>query len=142
MIVEVWSIGHQTSGFDKIPGVVHCRHSGGQGQSLDLNLVRGCPRTGNNVQGVGAALERLKNGQNIFRPLEVWYDDFQPERAGRCLNLMHLQCVRRIVGISQERQSAEARENFSQEFKSLTREFRGLECKTSDVASWSRKACD
>src|SRR6516162_679531 len=39
---EVWSIGHQTARFDKLPKAVYRRQSGGQRQRVDANPVGEC----------------------------------------------------------------------------------------------------
>jgi hypothetical protein len=80
--------------------VVHCRHFGGQRQSVDLNLVRGCQWVGNNVQGLGAAPECFESRPDIFGPLDLWRDDFQRKRAGRCLDIEARQSAGRMAEAS------------------------------------------
>jgi hypothetical protein len=55
------------------------------------NPIGVCERVDADIKYFGVALERLEGGRDILRSPDFDYGDFEAERAGRCLNLAHLQ---------------------------------------------------
>ena len=98
---------------------MHRRQSRAQRQGVDANPVGVHERVGHDIKCVGAALERLEGGRDILRSPDFECDDLKAERAGRCLNLAHLQHGGGIADIGHDRQPAETGDNLAQEFESL-----------------------
>ena len=67
---------------------------------------------------------------------------FEAEHACCGLDLAHLQHDEGIADIAQYSQPAKTGDNLSQEFKSLAGKLGRLLRQSSDVAAWSRQACD
>ena|SRR2546421_13099052 len=70
---------------------VRHRTSRGQRQGVDSNLVGEYERVGFNIKRIRAILELLEGGSDILRAPNFQRVDLKAERAGRCLNLAHLQ---------------------------------------------------
>ena len=100
----VSSIGHQTSSFDILPRAVHRRQSRPQRQDVDTNAVGDDERVATDVECVRAGSERVQTGRDILRSLDFRFNGFEPEHAGRCLNLAHIQRGGGIADISDDRQ--------------------------------------
>jgi hypothetical protein len=64
------------------------------------------------------------------------------ERAGRCLDLAHIQHNGGTTDIGQDRQTAETGDNLAQKFESFGRKIGLLHRQTGDVAAWSRQTGD
>ena len=71
------------------------------------------------IKRVRAALERLEGGRDILGSPDFDCGDLEAERAGRCLNLAHLQHGGGIADIGHDRQPAKTGDNLAQEFESL-----------------------
>ena len=139
---DVWSIGHQTSRFDVLPNAVHRRQSRAERQVLMRIRLVFVERVDSDIKCVRAALERLEGGRDILRSPDFEWDDFEAERAGRCLNLAHLQHGGGIADIGHDRQPAETGDNLAQEFESLAGKIGRLHRQAGDVAARSRQTCD
>ena len=94
------------------------------------------------IKCLRAALERLEGGRDILRSPDFECGDFEAERAGRCLNLAHLQHGAGIADIGHDRQPAETGDNLAQEFESLASKIGLLERQAGDVAARSRQTRD
>ena len=86
-----------------------------------LVLVSGSPT---DIKCLRAALERLEGRRDILRSPDFERDDLEAERAGRCLDLAHLQHGGGIVDIGHDRQPAETGDDLAQEFESLAGKYR------------------
>ena len=64
-------------------------------------------RVGTDIKCICAALERLEGGRDVLGSPDFRCDDLEAERAGRRLNLAHLQHGVGIADIGQDRQPAE-----------------------------------
>ena len=69
-------------------------------------------------------------------------DDLEAERAGRCLNLAHLQHGGGIADIGHDRQPAKTGDDLAQKLESLAGKIGCLERQAGDVAARSRQARD
>ena len=69
-------------------------------------------------------------------------DDLEAERAGRCLNLAHLQHGVGIADIGHDRQPAKTGDNLAQEFEPLAGKIGLLDRQAGDVAARSRQTRD
>src|SRR6516165_606628 len=87
-------------------------------------------------------LERLERGCNILGSPDFEWRDFDAKPASHGLNLGHLQHALGKVSISYDCQPAEPGENLTQEFETLAGNIGRLSRQSSDVAAWSRQACD
>ena len=94
------------------------------------------------IKGLGAALERLEGGRDILRSPDFECGDVEAERAGRCLNLAHLQHGDGIADIGHDRQTAQTGDNLAQEFEPLAGKIGRLDRQAGDVAARSRQARD
>src|SRR5215831_12314372 len=65
------------------------------------------------------ALTSSKTGSDIFHRPNFHRDHRKAERAGRCLNLTHIQQGDRIASIGQNRKPAKSRDNLAQKFESF-----------------------
>ena len=70
-------------------------------------------------KGVRATLDRLESGRDVLRSPDFERGDFEAERAGRFLNLQHVQHGDRTAHIGHDRQPAKSGENLTQEFEAL-----------------------
>ena len=64
-------------------------------QGVDANPVGVHERVDHDIKRVRAPLERLEGGRDILGSPDFDRGDLEAERAGRCLNLTHLQHSRR-----------------------------------------------
>ena len=94
------------------------------------------------IKRIRAALERLEGGRDILGSPDFECDDFKAERAGRCLNLAHLQHGGGIADIGHDRQPAETGDNLAQKFESLASKIGRLDRQAGDVAARSRQTRD
>ena len=99
-------------------------------------------RVATDIKCIRAALERLEGGRDILRSPNFECRDFEAERAGRCLNLAHLQHGGGIANIGHDRQSAKTGDNLAQEFESLASKIGELDRQAGDVAARSRQTSD
>ena len=99
-------------------------------------------RVGNDIKCLRAALERLEGGRDILRSPDFECGDIEAKRAGRCLNLAHLQHGVGIADIGHDRQPAETGDNLAQEFEPLASKIGLLDRQAGDVAARSRQARD
>ena len=83
---------------------------------IRLVFMSGSPH---DIKCIRAALERLEGGRDILGSPDFECGDLEAERAGRCLNLAHLQHGGGIADIGHDRQPAETGDNLAQEFESL-----------------------
>ena len=121
---------------------VHRRQSRGERQGVDANPVGGYERVGTDIKRLRAALERLEGGRDILGSPDFECSDLEAERAGRCLNLAHIQHGGGIADIGHDRQPAETGDNLAQKFEALAGKIGGLERQAGDVAARSRQTCD
>src|SRR5438067_6389231 len=71
----VWSIGHQTSRFDGLPGGVARRQSRGQRQGIDADAMRVHERVDTDIKCVCTVIERLEGGYDVFASLDFCCND-------------------------------------------------------------------
>src|SRR5262249_61700617 len=95
-----------------------------------------------NVNGVRLGFDLLERGCNILGSPDFEWRDFDAKPASHGLNLGHLQHALGKVSISYDCQPAEPGENLTQEFETLAGNIGRLSRQSSDVAAWSRQACD
>src|SRR5262249_2057861 len=136
----VYSIGHRTSRFDVLTGIVDRRQSRDERQGVDANSVGQYERVASDIKGLRAAIERLERGRDIFGAPNFECHDIEAERAGGRLNLVHLQCGDGITDIRQAGQPAQTWDNLAQEFESLASKIGCQGREAGDVAARSRKA--
>ena len=129
-------------GFDKIAGTEDRRQSRAERKRDDARAVGGNERIDHNIKCVRLALERLEGGRDILRSPDFECGDFEAERAGRGLDLAHLQHGCGIADIGHDRQPAEAGDNLAQEFEPLAGKIGRLDRQSGDVAARSRQTCD
>ena len=96
-------------------------------------------RVGHDIKCIRAALERVEGGRDILRSPDFECGDLEAERAGRCLNLAHLQHGDGIADIGHDRQPAETGDNLAQKFEPLASEIGRLDRQAGDVAARSRQ---
>ena len=99
-------------------------------------------RVGTDVKCLRAALERLEGGRDILRSPDFERGDLEAERAGRRLNLAHLQHGGGIADIGHDRQPAQTGDNLAQEFEPLAGRIGCLVRQAGDVAARSRQTRD
>ena len=121
LVRDVCSIGYQTPRFDVVPISVHRRQARADCQNVDSNPVGVCERVGTDIKGLCAALQRLKGGRDILCSPNFEREDFETERAGRCLNLAQLQHDKGIADIAHDRQPAKIGHELAQKFQPLAR---------------------
>src|SRR5262249_25826786 len=90
-----------------------------EGEGVDASPVGQYERVASDIKGLRAAIERLERGRDIFGAPNFECRDIEAERAGRRLNLVHLQCGNGITDIRQAGQPAETGDDLAQEFESL-----------------------
>src|SRR5262249_17422127 len=73
------------------------------------------------IKCVCTAIERLEGGYDVFASLDFCCNDLEAERAGRCLDLAHIQHNGGTTDIGQDRQPAETGDNLAQKFESFGR---------------------
>jgi hypothetical protein len=95
-----------------------------------------------NVNCVNFGFEVLERGRDIFRPPDSERNDFEAEPASLGLRLAHLQYRLGIVSIKQDGQSAQLRQNLTQEFNPLASKLVRLDRQSSHVAPRFRETCD
>ena len=139
---EVRSIGHETSRFEPCAVDVHSRQPRTQREAIDPNLIGTGEQLTNNIKGLRATLECLEGRCDIRRLPDFQRDGLDAERVGRDLHLVQLPHGRRIVDIGHDRQSAEAGDDFAQEFEALARKFGRRDRQAGDVATRPRQAGD
>jgi hypothetical protein len=76
-------------------------------------------RLGHDIKCIGTALERIDGGRDILRSSDFRCDNVKAERAGRCLNFIHLQHADGTDDIGHDCQPAETGDNLAQEVESL-----------------------
>jgi hypothetical protein len=94
---------------------------------------------GSLIQCFGTVFNGRNGGPNILPALDFQGDNFEPKRAGRCLNFAQLRHGCRAVAIGDDRQTVQARHDFSQELESLGGMVRRLQGKTCDIAAHELK---
>ena len=139
LVREVWSIGHQTARFNVLPSAVHRRQSRAHRQDVDAGPVGVHERVGTKIKCIRAVLERLEGGCDVLRSPDFGCSDLKAERAGRCLDLAHLQHGGGIAHISHDRQPAKTGYDLAQQFEFLASSIRCLVRQTGDVAARSRQ---
>src|SRR5215831_19852352 len=125
---------HQTSRLDGLPIGVARRQSRGQRQGIDADAMGEHERVDTDIKCVCTSIERLEGGYDVFASLDFCCNDLEAERAGRCLDLAHIQHNRGTTDIGQDRQPAETGDNLAQKFESLGRNIGLLERQTGEVA--------
>src|SRR5262249_50777205 len=106
----VWPIGHQAARIHIYPIEVDSRQLCPQRRGIDLSSIGVVQRLTWNNQCIGATLERLDSGRDVFRTADFNYDDSDAEPARHCLNRIRLQRCDRIADMVQDRHAAEFRE--------------------------------
>src|SRR5262249_59062102 len=102
-----------------LASTVHRRQTRAQCQSVEPNPVGGEERVGRNIKCLYAALERLERGSDVLRTPDVARDDLKAEWARDCLNLGQVLHGGGVTAIGHDRQPAETRNYFTQEFETL-----------------------
>src|SRR3954470_14609211 len=142
LVGEVWSIGHQTSRFHVFATAVHRRYPRGQCQSVDANQVGKYEWVGTDIKCVRLALEGVEGGRDVLRSPYFRCHDLKTERAGLCMNLLHIQHGSGGIDIEHDRQAAQIGHNLAQKFESLATKIPLLVRQSRDVAARSRKTGD
>src|SRR5262249_18464032 len=141
-IREVWAVGHETARLNKRAGIENRGQSRAERKRDDASTVGVNERIAYNVKCVRLCLERLERGCNILGSPDFEQHDLDAETASDGLNLGHLQRALGKVSISDDCQPAQPGENLTQEFETLAGNIGRLTRQSSDVAAWSRQACD
>src|SRR6516165_1275478 len=87
---EVWSVGHETSGLDKIAVIEDRRQPRAERKRDDARAVGDNECIADDVECVRLGLDRLEGRSDILRPPHFEWRDFDAERASRGLNLAYL----------------------------------------------------
>jgi hypothetical protein len=119
-IGKVWSVGDQTSRFDNVPISMHVRQPGGERQYIDAGPVAADEWVGTDIECFCAAVERFERGRYVLATPDFQPNGIETERASCCLHSSQLQADGWIREIPQDCQPVETRDNFTQEFESLT----------------------
>src|SRR5262249_32874999 len=141
-IREVWAVGHETARLNKRAGIENHRQSRAERKRDDTSTVGVNERIAHDVKCVRLSLERLERGCNILGSPDFERRDLNAETASHGVNLGHLQHALGKVSISYVCQPAKPGENLTQEFETLAGNIGRLGRQSSDVAAWSRQACD
>ena len=80
--------------------------------------------------------------RNILCSSDFEGGDLKADRAGRRLNVVHLQHAGGITDVGQDRQPAETGDNLAQEFDSLASKIGLLVGEAGNIAAWSRQTRD
>src|SRR5262245_38959691 len=118
-IREIWSIRHKAASLNVLPKRAHRRQSRAECQGVDAKPIDEQERIGTDIKRLCAALERLDGGRDILRSPDFVRGDFETERAGRSLNLAHLQHGVGIVDVGHDRQVTESGDNLAQKLEAL-----------------------
>ena len=114
---------------------MYCRQPRSQRQGVHANAVGVQQRVGTDVKCIRVGLdERVERRCDVLRPSHFGYSDLKAKLAGRCLGFAHLRQGGGIVGIRQDRQSAQTGHNFTQELEFLPTGIRYLIRQAGDVA--------
>ena len=92
LIREVRSVGYEAASLDMNAVIEHGRQPSAERKRDDARAVGGNKCIDDDVQCVRLGVERLEDGSDIFRSPDFEWRDFQTERAGHCLRLVHLCC--------------------------------------------------
>ena len=141
-IREVWSVGHQNTGLDKLAGADDRRQARGKRKRDDARAVGVNERFLHDVNCVRLGLDRCEGGRDILRAPDFEWRDFDTELVSRGPNLIHFQYSLGIANISYDCEPAETGNNLAQEFESLTSSIGLLDRQSSDVAARPRQTCD
>ena len=122
---------------------MHRRQSFVQGRDIDLNTVAvdDCG-VGTYIERVRAAPKALEGLRDILRLSDFERSNFETQRTGRCPKLGHLQHAETICDIAHEGQTAETRDDLTQEFEPFAGKLISNVCQPGCVATRSRQARD
>ena len=141
-IREVWSVGHEPPGLDIIAYIENRRQPRSERKRDYTRAVGNNESSAHNEKCVRLGFERLEGGSDILRSADCEWRDLDAERTCRGLDFAHLQHGLGIAKINQDCQSAEMRDNLTQEFELLARNISRLERQSSDIAARFRQTCD
>ena len=96
-------------------------------------------RFGRDIQGIRPLLKRFEGRCEVFRSSDFEPDNFKSERAGRSLDLVHLEDRRGIIGVAHDRQPAKVGDNLAEEIETLATEIAGLARQACEIAARARQ---
>jgi hypothetical protein len=94
--------------------------------SVDFDLIGDLQSSLHDIESISAIIEPLESGRDVLLAVDFRYDQFKAEIASESVDLAQLQHLCRVVGIGQDRQSAERRNYRAQELHSLASQIPGL----------------
>ena len=124
------------------PFAVNRRHSLRQRENDNSNPVGRDERFGRDIQGIRPLLKRFEGRCEVFRSSDFEPDNFKSERAGRSLDLVHLEDRRGIIGVAHDRQPAKVGDNLAEEIETLATEIAGLARQACEIAARARQIRD
>jgi hypothetical protein len=87
-----------------------------------MNAKMLCDNEGivDDIECVGAAFESLEGGRDVLGPPNLQGDHIEAQVPGGRLDLLHVQNATGVADIAQDRQPAEARDDFAQKLEPLS----------------------
>src|SRR5262245_13458195 len=134
-IRDAWSVGHEPAGLDLLAIAEQCRQPGAERRCNDARAVGTNESTDHDVTCVRLRLDRCDGGNQFLRSPDFGWHYFNTERACCSLSLAHLQYRVGIANINHDCQSAEPRDDLTQEFESLAAKIGRLERQAGHVAA-------